>query len=50
MVNLYPEDAKLGLHQDGEGPSEAPMVTISIGNLELPSGRLGITVRETGSA
>jgi alkylated DNA repair protein (DNA oxidative demethylase) len=99
IVNLYPGDARLGLHQDGEEPSEAPVVTISLGDsctfrfagvdrrvgpftdilmesgdllvfgrenrrifhgvpkvipdttpdgLGLPSGRLSITVRETG--
>jgi alkylated DNA repair protein (DNA oxidative demethylase) len=99
IVNLYASDARLGLHQDGEEPSEAPVVTISLGDratfrlagvdrrigpftdivmgsgdllvfgrenrrifhgvpkvfagtapdgLGLPSGRLSITVRETG--
>jgi DNA oxidative demethylase len=99
IVNLYPEDARLGLHQDGEEPSEAPVVTVSVGDactfrlagvdrrvgpftdilmrsgdllvfgrenrrifhgvpkvfpgtapddLDLPRGRLSITVRETG--
>jgi alkylated DNA repair protein (DNA oxidative demethylase) len=32
IVNLYPEDARLGLHQDGEEPSDAPVVTISLGD------------------
>ena len=32
IANLYTDDAKLGLHQDGEEPSEAPVVTISIGD------------------
>lgn len=32
IVNLYPDGAKLGLHQDGEEPSDAPVVTISIGD------------------
>jgi alkylated DNA repair protein (DNA oxidative demethylase) len=32
IVNLYPEDARLGLHQDGEEPSEAPVVTMSLGD------------------
>jgi alkylated DNA repair protein (DNA oxidative demethylase) len=32
IVNRYPDDAKLGLHQDGEEPSDAPVVTISIGD------------------
>jgi alkylated DNA repair protein (DNA oxidative demethylase) len=99
IVNFYPDGAKLGLHQDGEEPSDAPVVTISLGDactfrfagidrrvgpyldvelrsgdllvfgreerrvfhgvpkvlrgtapagLGLPSGRLSITVRETG--
>jgi alkylated DNA repair protein (DNA oxidative demethylase) len=32
IVNLYAPDARLGLHQDGEEPSEAPVVTISVGD------------------
>jgi alkylated DNA repair protein (DNA oxidative demethylase) len=32
IVNLYPDGAKLGLHQDGEEPSDAPVVTISLGD------------------
>jgi alkylated DNA repair protein (DNA oxidative demethylase) len=32
IVNLYPEGARLGLHQDGEEPSDAPVVTISLGD------------------
>jgi alkylated DNA repair protein (DNA oxidative demethylase) len=32
IANLYADDAKLGLHQDGEEPSEAPVVTISLGD------------------
>jgi alkylated DNA repair protein (DNA oxidative demethylase) len=99
IVNLYRAGAKLGLHQDGEEPSDAPVVTISLGDtatfrmagidrrsapytdvklcsgdllvfgreyrrvfhgvpkvipgtcpdgLGLPTGRLSITVRETG--
>jgi alkylated DNA repair protein (DNA oxidative demethylase) len=99
IVNLYTAGARLGLHQDAEEPSEAPVVTISLGDtcvfrlagidrrtgpftdvelrsgdllvfggpsrriyhgvprvledsgpsaLGLPSGRLSITVRETG--
>lgn len=32
IVNLYPPRAKLGLHQDGEEPAAAPVVTISIGD------------------
>ena len=99
IVNFYGPDARLGLHQDGEEPSDAPVVTISLGDtctfrmagvdrrtgpftdielrsgdllvfggvnrriyhgvpklalgsapgwLDLPPGRLSITVRETG--
>jgi alkylated DNA repair protein (DNA oxidative demethylase) len=101
IVNLYAPGARLGLHQDGEEPSSAPVVTISLGDtcvfrmagthrrtapftdvqlasgdllvfggsnrriyhgvpkvldgtgpdwLDLPPGRLSITVRETGLA
>ena len=101
IVNLYAPGARLGLHQDGEEPSTAPVVTISLGDtcvfrmagtdrrtapftdillesgdllvfggvnrriyhgvpkvldgtapswLDLPPGRLSITVRETGLA
>jgi alkylated DNA repair protein (DNA oxidative demethylase) len=32
IVNLYPEEARLGLHQDGEEPSDAPVVTLSLGD------------------
>ena len=32
IANLYTDDAKLGLHQDGEEPSDAPVVTISVGD------------------
>jgi alkylated DNA repair protein (DNA oxidative demethylase) len=32
IVNLYPPGAKLGLHQDGEEPAAAPVVTISLGD------------------
>jgi alkylated DNA repair protein (DNA oxidative demethylase) len=32
IVNFYPDGAKLGLHQDGEEPSDAPVVTISLGD------------------
>ena len=32
IVNLYPAGARLGLHRDGEEPSEAPVVTISLGD------------------
>jgi alkylated DNA repair protein (DNA oxidative demethylase) len=99
IVNLYGPGAHLGLHQDGEEPSSAPVVTISLGDsctfrmagvdrrtgpftdvdmrsgdllvfggpnrrifhgvpkvfpdtapsdLDLPPGRLSITIRETG--
>lgn len=32
IVNLYGPGARLGLHQDGEEPSPAPVVTISLGD------------------
>jgi DNA oxidative demethylase len=32
IVNLYAPRARLGLHQDGEEPSTAPVVTISLGD------------------
>jgi alkylated DNA repair protein (DNA oxidative demethylase) len=32
IVNLYPDGAHLGLHQDGEEPAAAPVVTISLGD------------------
>lgn len=32
IVNLYAPEAKMGLHQDNEEPSGAPVVTISIGD------------------
>jgi alkylated DNA repair protein (DNA oxidative demethylase) len=32
IVNLYAPGAHLGLHQDGEEPSTAPVVTISLGD------------------
>jgi DNA oxidative demethylase len=99
IANLYTADARLGLHQDVEEPSNAPVVTISVGDtclfrmagvdrrsapftdiefqsgdllvfggpsrriyhgvpkvhagtgprdIGLPSGRLSITIRETG--
>jgi alkylated DNA repair protein (DNA oxidative demethylase) len=32
IVNLYSPGARLGLHQDGEEPSDAPVVTISLGD------------------
>jgi alkylated DNA repair protein (DNA oxidative demethylase) len=32
IVNLYAPGAHLGLHQDGEEPSSAPVVTVSLGD------------------
>jgi DNA oxidative demethylase len=32
IVNLYAPGAHLGLHRDGEEPSDAPVVTISLGD------------------
>lgn len=32
ILNFYPDAARLGLHQDGEEPSAAPVVTISLGD------------------
>ena len=32
ILNLYEPGAHLGLHQDGEEPSDAPVVTISLGD------------------
>jgi DNA oxidative demethylase len=32
IVNLYAPGAHLGLHLDGEEPSEAPVVTLSLGD------------------
>ncbi|MEO5900296.1 MAG: alpha-ketoglutarate-dependent dioxygenase AlkB [Ilumatobacteraceae bacterium] len=32
IVNYYATGARLGLHQDGEEPSDAPVVTISLGD------------------
>ncbi|MDY7104910.1 MAG: alpha-ketoglutarate-dependent dioxygenase AlkB [Actinomycetota bacterium] len=32
IVNLYAPGSRLGLHQDGEEPSDAPVVTISLGD------------------
>jgi alkylated DNA repair protein (DNA oxidative demethylase) len=32
IVNLYAPGSHLGLHQDGEEPSDAPVVTISLGD------------------
>jgi len=33
IVNLYAPGGRLGLHQDGEEPSTAPVVTISLGDI-----------------
>ena len=35
IVNLYSPGARLGLHRDGEEPSEAPVVTISLGDTAI---------------
>ena len=32
IINLYAAGARLGLHQDGDEPSDAPVVTISLGD------------------
>ena len=32
IVNLYAPGSRLGLHQDGEEPADAPVVTISLGD------------------
>jgi alkylated DNA repair protein (DNA oxidative demethylase) len=32
IVNLYSPGARLGLHQDAEEPSDAPVVTLSLGD------------------
>lgn len=32
IVNYYQPGARLGLHQDGEEPSDAPVVTVSLGD------------------
>jgi len=32
IVNLYAPGARLGLHQDGEEPADAPVVTVSLGD------------------
>ncbi len=32
IANLYAPGARLGLHQDGEEPADAPVVTISVGD------------------
>ncbi|HMJ74325.1 MAG TPA: alpha-ketoglutarate-dependent dioxygenase AlkB [Iamia sp.] len=46
IVNLYAPGARLGLHQDGEEPSDAPVVTISLGDACIF--RLAGTDRRTG--
>ena len=46
IVNLYPEGARLGLHQDYEEPSDAPVVTISLG--DTCTFRLASVDRRTG--
>lgn len=46
IVNLYAPGAHLGLHQDGEEPSSAPVVTISLG--DTCTFRMAGTDRRTG--
>lgn len=46
IVNLYAPGARLGLHQDGEEPSDAPVVTISVG--DTCTFRFAGTDRRTG--
>lgn len=46
IVNLYAPSARLGLHQDGEEPSDAPVVTISLG--DACTFRLAAVDRRTG--
>ena len=46
IVNLYAPGARLGLHQDGEEPSVAPVVTISLG--DACTFRLAAVDRRTG--
>jgi alkylated DNA repair protein (DNA oxidative demethylase) len=46
IVNLYAPGARLGLHQDGEEPSEAPVVTISLG--DTATFRMAAPDRRTG--
>ncbi len=46
IVNLYAPGARLGLHQDGEEPSAAPVVTISLG--DTATFRLAGVDRRTG--
>ena len=46
IVNLYAPGARLGLHQDGEEPAAAPVVTISLG--DTATFRLAGVDRRTG--
>jgi DNA oxidative demethylase len=46
IVNLYAAGAQLGLHQDAEEPSDAPVVTISLGDACVF--RLASVERRTG--
>ena len=46
LINLYPPGATLGLHQDGEEPSAAPVVTIALGDTGIF--RLAGVDRRTG--
>lgn len=46
IVNLYSPGAHLGLHQDGEEPSDAPVVTLSLG--DTCTFRLAGVERRTG--
>jgi alkylated DNA repair protein (DNA oxidative demethylase) len=46
IVNLYAPGAQLGLHQDAEEPSDAPVVTLSLG--DACTFRLASTERRTG--
>ena len=46
IVNLYAPGARLGLHQDGEEPADAPVVTISLG--DTATFRLAGVDRRTG--
>jgi alkylated DNA repair protein (DNA oxidative demethylase) len=46
IVNVYAPEATLGLHQDGEEPSAAPVVTLSLGDTAVF--RLAGVDRRTG--
>ncbi|MPY93462.1 MAG: alpha-ketoglutarate-dependent dioxygenase AlkB [Acidimicrobiia bacterium] len=46
ILNLYAAGARLGLHQDGEEPADAPVVTLSLG--DTCTFRLAGTHRRTG--